>query len=65
MSAHAASYLWGRLVPRIGRAGCMAIATAVHIVFYMLMLIVSSNKMLHTIHYQSGAAYVTPSVAPL
>jgi hypothetical protein len=53
-----ASYMWGRVVPRIGRAGCMLIATCFHLAYYILMFFVTSPHIMHEIKYQSGGAYV-------
>ncbi len=52
----AASYMWGYMVPRIGRAGCMAIATCVHVAFYVMMLIVNSHDMITDFRYESAAS---------
>jgi hypothetical protein len=53
---YAASYMWGRVVPKIGRAGCMVIATCVHLAYYIMMFFVTSPRIMHEIKYQSGGA---------
>ncbi len=62
----AASFGFGRLAAVIGRRGCMFIATVLHLLFYVLVLILHTNSVFDTLRpktlsteTRSAAAYVT------
>jgi hypothetical protein len=38
--------MWGRVAAKIGRRGCMTIATILHIIFFVAVIVCDSNKVL-------------------
>lgn len=54
-----ASYVWGRMVPRIGRRGTMTMATIIHIVFYVVLLVCNTKSVFkHFTHGSAGAYFI-------